>query len=77
MIPLRWRRCARPGPNRLARSFSEVKGKAVGEIVAQAGSSLTIQGQGGFIEGQRLRWEAGKKIPSAEAGLAVGIMLGR
>jgi methionyl-tRNA formyltransferase len=61
---------------RIARTFGEVKGKAIGEIVAQTGSSLTIHGQGGFIEVHRLRWEDGKKIPASEAGLPIGTQLG-
>ncbi len=61
---------------RIARTFGEVKGKVPGEIVAQTGSGLTIHAQGGFIEVQRLRWEGGKKIPAAEAGLTVGTVLG-
>ncbi|PPQ27884.1 methionyl-tRNA formyltransferase [Rhodopila globiformis] len=60
----------------IARSFAAVKGKKPGEIVLQTGGSLTIHGQGGFIEVQRLRWEDGKKIPAAEAGLEIGIILG-
>ena len=61
---------------RIARTFSEVKGKKIGEIVAQNGSSLVIHGQGGFIEAQRVRWDGGKKVAAAEAELAVGAILG-
>ena len=61
---------------RIARTFSEVKGKKIGEIVAQNGSSLTIHGQGGFIDVHRVRWDGGRKIAAAEAGLAVGTLLG-
>jgi methionyl-tRNA formyltransferase len=60
---------------RHARTFSEVKGRKIGEVVAQNGSSLVIYGQGGFIEVHRVRWEDGKKIAAAEAGLAVGTVL--
>ena len=42
----------------------------------KTGGSLTIHGQGGFIEVQRLRWEDGKKIQAAEAGLEIGTILG-
>src|SRR4051812_44751233 len=52
---------------RHARTFSEVKGKKIGEVVAQTGSSLVIHGQGGFIEVHRVRWEDGKKIAASEA----------
>jgi methionyl-tRNA formyltransferase len=61
---------------RIARTFSEVKGKKTGEVVGQSGSSLTIHGQGGFIEVHRLRWDGGKKIAAAEAGLEIGTILG-
>jgi len=60
---------------RIARTFSEVKGKKIGEIVAQNGGSLTIHGQGGFIEVHRVRWDGGRKIAAGEAGLAVGTIL--
>ncbi|HET8995714.1 MAG TPA: methionyl-tRNA formyltransferase [Acetobacteraceae bacterium] len=61
---------------RIARTFSEVKGKKLGEVVAQTEKGLLIHGQGGFIEVHRLRWHDGKKIPAQEAGIAVGTVLG-
>jgi methionyl-tRNA formyltransferase len=61
---------------RVARTFSEVKGKKIGQVVAATGSSLTIHGQGGFIEVHRVRWDGGRKIHAAEAGLEVGTILG-
>jgi methionyl-tRNA formyltransferase len=61
---------------RIARTFSEVKGKKIGQVVAQTGSSLVIHGQGGFIEVHRVRWDGGKKIAAGEAGLEVGTILG-
>jgi methionyl-tRNA formyltransferase len=61
---------------RIARTFSEVKGKKIGEIVAQTGTSLTIHGQGGFIEVHRVRFDGGKKVAASESGLAVGMILG-
>ncbi len=61
---------------RIARTFSEVKGKKIGEIVAQDGTSLTIHGQGGFIDVHRVRMEGGKKGSAAESGLTVGMILG-
>lgn len=61
---------------RIARTFSEVKGKKLGEIVAQNGNSLLIHGQGGFIEVHRIRPEGGKKAAASESGLAVGTILG-
>jgi methionyl-tRNA formyltransferase len=62
---------------RIARTFGEVKGKKIGQVVAQSGSSLVIHGQGGFIEVHRVRWDGGKKITAAEAGLEAGTILGR
>jgi methionyl-tRNA formyltransferase len=61
---------------RHARTFAEVKGKKIGEIVAQNGTSLVIHGQGGFIEVHRVRVEGGKKVAASESGLAVGTILG-
>jgi methionyl-tRNA formyltransferase len=60
---------------RIARTFGEVKGKKIGQVTA-TGSSLLIHGQGGFIEVHRVRWDGGKKIAAAEAGLEVGTILG-
>ncbi len=61
---------------RIARTFSEVKGKKLGEVVAVSDAGALIHGQGGFIEVQRVRWDGGKKIAAAEADLAVGTILG-
>ena len=61
---------------RIARTFSEVKGKKIGQVVGQTGGSLLIHGQGGFIEVHRVRWDGGKKIAAAEAGLEIGTILG-
>jgi methionyl-tRNA formyltransferase len=61
---------------RIARTFSEVKGKKPGEVVAQHGGSLVIHGQGGFIEVHRVRWDSGKKVAAGEADLPVGTILG-
>ncbi len=61
---------------RIARTFSEVKGKKIGQVVAQNGSSLVIHGQGGFIEVHRARLEGGKKLPAAETDIPIGTILG-
>ena len=61
---------------RIARTFSEVKGKKLGQVAARSGSSLMVHGQGGFIEVHRVRLDGGKKIAAAEAGLEVGTLLG-
>ncbi len=60
---------------RIARTFGEVKGRKIGQVVAVNGS-LTIHGQGGFIEVHRVRWDGGKKVTGAEAGLEPGTILG-
>jgi methionyl-tRNA formyltransferase len=60
----------------IARTFSEVKGKKIGEIVAASQAGLVVHGQGGFIEVHRVRWDGGKKIAAAESGLVVGTILG-
>lgn len=60
---------------RIARTFSEVKGKKLGQVTAVNGGSLSIHGQGGFIEVHRVRWDGGRKIAAAEAGLEVGTIL--
>jgi len=61
---------------RVARTFSEVKGKKIGEVVALSGGTLTIHGQGGFIDVHRVRWDGGKKISAGEAGLPIGAIMG-
>jgi len=61
---------------RIARTFSEVRGKKIGQVVAQNGSSLVIHGQGGFIEVHRIRPDGGRKVAAAETGIAVGTILG-
>ena len=53
-----------------------MKGKKIGQVVAQNGSSLVIHGQGGFIEVHRVRWDGGRKIAAAEAELPVDTVLG-
>ena len=61
---------------RIARTFSEVKGKKLGQVTAVNGGSLAIHGQGGFIEVHRVRWDGGRKIAAAEAGIEAGTILG-
>jgi methionyl-tRNA formyltransferase len=60
---------------RIARTFSEVKGKKLGEVVA-VGARLVVHGQGGFIEIERVRPDGGRKVAVADAGIAVGTILG-
>jgi methionyl-tRNA formyltransferase len=61
---------------RVARTFSEVKGKKLGEVVAHSGGSITVHCQGGFIEIGRIRPDGGKKAAASEAGVPVGAILG-
>ena len=61
---------------RIARTFSEVKGRKLGEVVAVGPSGMTVHGQGGFIEIGRVRAEGGRKVAAAEAGIGVGTILG-
>lgn len=61
---------------RIARTFAEVRGKQMGEIVA-LDHGLTIQAQGGTITARRIRWEDGNKQPGHEAGLPLGTILAR
>jgi methionyl-tRNA formyltransferase len=60
---------------RIARTFSEVKGKKLGEVVAADGR-LMVHGQGGFIEIERVRPDGGRKVAASEAGIGVGTILG-
>ena len=62
---------------RTARTFSEVKGKKLGQVVAVDGGGVTVHGQGGFITAGKLRPEGGQKVAADEAGLAVGALLGQ
>jgi methionyl-tRNA formyltransferase len=61
---------------RIARSFGEIRGKAIGEIVAADATGFSVCGQGGFIDVLRCRLDKGPKIAAGEAGLAVGTRLG-
>jgi methionyl-tRNA formyltransferase len=61
---------------RIARTFSVVKGKKLGEVVAVNGNALVVHGQGGFIELGRVRPDGGRKGPASDAGIAVGTVLG-
>ena len=62
---------------RIARTFSEVKGKKLGEVVAINNGALVVHGQGGFIEIARARPDGGRKGVAADAGVAVGTDTGR
>ena len=60
----------------VVRTFGEVRGKKIGQVSATGAASITIHGQGGFIEVLRCRFEDGKKIAANEAGIAAGAILG-
>ena len=59
-----------------ARTFAEVKGKKMGQLVSIDGDGALIQAQGGAILAKRLRVDGGKKVAAAEAGLTAGSRLG-
>jgi methionyl-tRNA formyltransferase len=61
---------------RIARTFSEVKGKKLGEIVEAGPKSFTVLAAGGFIEVLRCKRGDGKKVAANEAGLTAGTILG-
>ncbi len=61
---------------RIARTFGEVKGRKIGQVVSVSASGAVIHGQGGFIEVSRVRWDAGKKVSALDAGLEPGTLLG-
>lgn len=60
---------------RVAATFGSIKGKKIGQVVAVDADGVSILAQGGFIVVQRMRWDGGKKVAAAEAGLEVGAML--
>ena len=61
---------------RIARTFSEVKGKKIGQVVSHTGTSIVVHGQGGFLEIGRIRPEGGKKVAAAEVSIPIGTILG-
>jgi methionyl-tRNA formyltransferase len=58
-----------------ARTFAQVKG-AVGAVTAIGDQSIWVAAQGGQIEVFKLRYEGGKKLPSAQVCADAGITLG-
>lgn len=60
---------------RVARTYAEVKGKAIGQVTALDGG-LTIQAQGGTITARRVRFDGGKKSAADSAGIPLGAILG-
>src|ERR1700730_11124182 len=60
----------------VAGTFARVKGVSLGEVVKASATSITVHGQGGFIEVLRCRFEDGKKVAAGEAGIGRGTVLG-
>jgi methionyl-tRNA formyltransferase len=61
---------------RIARTFGEVRGKKLGQVVSSTGASFTVHAAGGFIEVLRCKVGSGKKVAANEAGIAVGAVFG-
>ncbi len=61
---------------RIARTFGEVKGKKIGQVVEAGPASFTVLSAGGFIEVLRCKRGEGKKVSANEAGITTGMMLG-
>ncbi len=59
-----------------APTFGAVRGKKPGEIVSSGPAGMRILAQGGSIEVSRVRLDNGAKIPSSEAGIPEGTILG-
>src|SRR4029077_6117048 len=60
---------------RIARTFSEVKGKKLGEA-ATIGGKRVVHGQGVFIEIERVHLDGGRKVAASEASIEAGTILG-
>jgi len=60
----------------IAKTFGEVRGKKLGQVVASGPKSFTVHAMGGFIEVLRVKRGDGKKVAANEAGIAVGVILG-
>ena len=59
----------------LVRTFGAVKGK-IGEVTALSASGMFITAQGGQVEVAKGKLGSGKKVSSADLGIAVGTILG-
>jgi methionyl-tRNA formyltransferase len=59
----------------LVRTFGAVKGK-IGEVTAVSASGMFITAQGGQVEVAKGKLGSGKKVSSADLGIAVGTILG-
>ncbi len=59
-----------------ARTFGQVRGKKLGQVVEVGAKGFTIHAAGGFIEVLRCKLGDGKKVAASEAGIAAGAILG-
>jgi methionyl-tRNA formyltransferase len=60
----------------VARTFGEVRGVEIGQVVDATPAGFKVHAQGGFIEVLRCRIGDGKKMAAGEAGIAAGTVLG-
>ncbi len=61
---------------RIVRTFGEVKGKKLGQVVSVNADGFTVLAAGGFIDVLRCKRGSGKKVAANEAGIAAGTILG-
>ena len=59
-----------------ARTFGQVRGKKLGQVVEVGAKGFTIHAAGGFIEVLRCKLGDGKKAAASEAGIPAGAILG-
>jgi methionyl-tRNA formyltransferase len=59
-----------------ARTFGQVRGKKLGQVVEVGAKGFTIHAAGGFIEVLRCKLGDGKKVAASEAGIPAGAILG-
>jgi methionyl-tRNA formyltransferase len=59
-----------------ARTFGQVRGKKLGQVVEVGAKGFTILAAGGFIEVLRCKLGDGKKVAASEAGIPAGAILG-
>jgi methionyl-tRNA formyltransferase len=60
----------------IAKTFGEVRGKKLGQVVSSGPKSFTVHAMGGFVEVLRVKRGEGKKVAANEAGIAVGAVFG-
>ena len=62
---------------RPARTFAEVKGKKMGQLITVDAAGALIQAQGGAILAKRVRLDGGKKLAAIDLELSAGTILGK